>query len=356
MAEITKYPFFRHLRSDASSHILHYRKGKLLRSGRGLSFWFAPMSASLAEVPVDTRELALIFHGRSADFQDVTTQGVLTFRVTDAAALAERFDFTIDLAQGRFVKEPLEKLALLLSELAQQHAWGFIARTPLREVLGEGQAEIRERVEAGLAADKSLRDLGLAIVSVRISSIKPSPDLEKALEAPMREKIQQESDEAAFQRRALAVEKERAIQENELQNQIELSRREEQLIAQRGQNARRQATEEAEAHRIAAEAEGQRIRLGADVTAQKTRVEGAAQADALKLVETARAEGERARMAAYEGVPPAVLLGLAAQGLATKLQRIDHLNLSPDLLAPILSGLAEAAARRLDAGTPAKKV
>src|SRR5262249_10499731 len=152
--------------------------------------------------------LPLLFHGRSADFQDVTTQGVLTFRVNDPAALAERFDFTIDLAQGRYVKEPLEKLALMLSELAQQHAWGFIVRTPLRQLLGEGRAIIRERVEAGLATDRSLQEMGLAIVSVRISSIKPSADLEKALEAPMREKIQQESDEAAFQRRALAVEKE----------------------------------------------------------------------------------------------------------------------------------------------------
>jgi len=51
--------------------------------------------------------------------------------------------------------------------------------------------------------------------------------MEKAMEAPIRECIQQEADEAAFARRALAVEKERAIKENELKNQIELAKRDE---------------------------------------------------------------------------------------------------------------------------------
>ena len=58
--------------------------------------------------------------------------------------------------------------------------------------------------------------------------------------------MQQEADRATFERRAVAVERERAIGENELQTQIELARREEQLVAQRGANARREAEEEAE--------------------------------------------------------------------------------------------------------------
>ncbi len=212
------------------------------------------MSVSIAEVPVDDRELSILFHGRSSDFQDVTAQGVVTYRITDAATLANRVDFTIDLGSGAYLRQPLEKLALFLTELALQHASSYIGAAPVRAILTEGYTRIRERIEAGLNADAGLVAMGIEIASVRISSVKPTPDLEKALEAPMREKIQQESDQAAFARRAMAVEKERAIQENALVNQIELARREEQLIAQRGQNARRQATEQAEAARIASEA------------------------------------------------------------------------------------------------------
>src|SRR5258708_843937 len=289
-----------------------------------------------------------MFHGRSSDFQDVSAQGVLTYRVTAPGALAHQVDFPIALARGTFLKQPLEKIALLLSELAQQHAWEFIAHTPLRDILRDGQGVIRQRIEDGMNKDESLAKLGLTILSVRISALRPTPDLEKALEAPMRERIQQDSDEAAFQRRALAVQKERAIQENEMQNKIELARREEQLIAQEGQNAQHKATEVAEALWIETEAEVKRAHLVAEAAAHKTRVEGEAQAKSIELVEGARAQAEVERMKAYEGVPPAVLLALAAQGVAGKLRRIEHLNITPELLTPMLAQLAQAGAKHLE--------
>ncbi len=49
MAEIKRLFLFRHLRSEASSFVLHYRDGDLVRSGRGLAFWFYPLSTSVAE-------------------------------------------------------------------------------------------------------------------------------------------------------------------------------------------------------------------------------------------------------------------------------------------------------------------
>jgi regulator of protease activity HflC (stomatin/prohibitin superfamily) len=349
MADINKFFLARHLRSDASAHILHFRRSKLVRQGRGLAFWFLPLSASVAEVPVDDRELSILFHARSSDFQDVTAQGVVTYRITEPATLANRVDFTIDLSSGAYVKQPLEKIALLLTELARQHAASWIGATPIRSVLTDGYTAIRERVELGLNEDAGLRSMGVGIASVRISSVKPTPDLEKALEAPMRERIQQDSDEAAFARRALAVEKERAIQENELANQIELAKREEQLIAQRGQNTRRQAEEQAEAERIAAAAAVERARLNAESEAQGTVVRGDATAKSVRLVEGAKVDVERTRMEVLRDVPSSVLLGLAAQELATKLQKIEHLNLAPDALGPMLQSLVDAGTRRLEA-------
>jgi hypothetical protein len=57
MADVTRVIFLRHLRSDTSSHVLHYKGEKLVRSGRGVSFWFLPLSSSVAEIPVDDREV-----------------------------------------------------------------------------------------------------------------------------------------------------------------------------------------------------------------------------------------------------------------------------------------------------------
>jgi regulator of protease activity HflC (stomatin/prohibitin superfamily) len=341
MADIRNYLVIRHLRADHASHVIRYRGGRLVASGRGLSFWFSPMTASIAEVPVDDRELALSVTARSADFQDVAVEGVITYRVADAAALAERVDFTIDTRSGVHLKQPLEKIALYVSQLAQEHAASWIASTPLREVLRDGPREVRERVHAALLADEGLGSLGLAIASVRVAAVAPSKDLERALEAPMRERIQQDADEAAFARRALAVEKERAIQENELQNQIELARREEQLIAQRGQNEKRRAEDEVEALGITATGEADRARTAAE-----------GEAEALRLVEGARVEQERARMEINKGAEPLVLAALAARELAGKLERIDHLHLGGDSLGPILSELVSAGTRKLE-GRPA---
>ena len=122
----------------------------------------------------------------------------------------------------------------------------------LAEALVEAPPRLRERIEAGLTADERLAAIGIAVVAVRVGPIRPEPDLEKALGTPAREIVQQEADRATFERRALAVESERAIAENELHNQIELAKREEQLIAQRGQNEQRRVEDAAAASRVEA--------------------------------------------------------------------------------------------------------
>ena len=347
MAEITKLLMFRHLRAEASAFVLHYRAGALVRSGRGLSFWYLPLSTSVAEVPVDDRELELMFHGRSADFQEVTAQGVLTYRVIDAEMLAERIDFGLDLATGRHLEEPLEKLGLSLGQLAAQLSQGVVATTPIRGLLESGCERLRDHIEAGLRADPGLNGMGVEIVSVRIGSVKPSSDVERALEAPTRESIQQAADEAAFSRRAMAVEKERAIQENELHNRIELAKRQETLIAQEGQNAQREATERSAAERIAEESAASKQGIRTEAAASATRLSAAARADAKRLEEAVRVETERALMDLHKEIPTEVLYALAARELAQKLEKIEHLNITPDLLGPMLGDLVKAGTKRL---------
>jgi regulator of protease activity HflC (stomatin/prohibitin superfamily) len=350
MAEIRRYPFRRHLRSDASSHVLHFRRTRLLSQGRGLACWFRPMTDSLAEVPVDDRELTVVLHGRSADFQDISAQAVITYRVADPVKVAARVDFTLDLYSGTFRQKPLESITQIFAQMAQQYAWDTMAGASLRQILASGQTSIRDRIGEGLRAEGLLEVMGLELVSVRVSAVKPTPDLEKALETPMREEIKQEADEAAFQRRALAVEKERAIQDNELQNRIELARREQHLIDQEGQNARRRATETAATRTIAVHSEAEARRVESEAAAQEIRVQGQAQAESLGAVEGIRVELEGRQMAVLKSMPPAVIFGLACRELAGKLQRIDHLNLGTDLIGPLLANLLEAGAKRLAPG------
>src|SRR5215208_1457180 len=228
MATIQRFPFLRHLRSEPTYHVLRYRRGSLRKDGAGLAFWFRPIATAVAEVPIDDRELPFLFRVRSADFQELVVQGVITFRVAQPAALARRVDFTLDLDTGRWAQAPLEA-------------------------------------------------------------------------------IQQRADEATFERRAMAVEKERAIAENELSNRIELTRREEQLVARASVNDRMKAESRAEE---------------------------------IALVEGAKLQVERERAEIQAALPPEVLRALALQELAGALGTVEHLTVTPDLLAPLLAKAA----------------
>jgi len=337
MAEIKKLFGFRHYRGEPSTFVLHHRRGRLVRKGRGLSFWFWPLSASVLEIPMDDRELPFHFRGRSSEYQDVNVQGVVTYRVVDPIVVSQRLDFSVDLLSARYLREPLEQLSLMITQLAQQFAWDYVATTALEAAMSRGPEEIRERILEGLRHDESLRGIGIEVVSVRISAVQPTSELERALQLPTMEEIQERADEATFRRRAQAVEKERAIQENELETKLELARREERLIEQRGLNQKRRAREEAAAERITCEsaAENNRIRAYAD-------------ADSIRAVEEARVEAEEARMDIYEGMSSHVMMGLAARELATKLEKIEHLNIAPEMLGPLLTGLVQAGTRRLE--------
>ena len=46
MAQIKVLPLLRHVRSESSQHLIHFHRGRLVRSGRGLAFWFSPLSSS----------------------------------------------------------------------------------------------------------------------------------------------------------------------------------------------------------------------------------------------------------------------------------------------------------------------
>lgn len=329
MAEIKTLPLVRHLRAEPTSHVLHYRRGEVAREGAGLAFWFRAINSAVAEVPLDDRELPFLFRARSEDFQELTVQGVVTFRVADPPLVAKRVDFSIDLETGRWLQAPLQQVSALLTQLAQQFVIDELVKLKLRQILTDGFAPIRDRIATGLASETALAELGIQVVAVRVAAVAPAAEVEKALQQPTREAIQQQADQATYERRALAVEKERAIAENELKNQIELTRREEELVEREGANARRRAEEDAVSKMV--EARG---------AAERAEVDAARKAQTIDTVEAARlrAEAEQARIQAE--MPPQTLLALALRELAGEMGKVDHLTVTPDLLTPLLARAA----------------
>ena len=314
MVEIRRYPFIRHLRADASSHIQYFRRGIMQRSGRGLAFWFLPDGASISEIPVDDRQMNFVLKGQSGDFQELTVQGNVVWRVRDPLILGERIDFTVDLRTGLSVGQPIEQINNVLVALVQKFSYVYLKQRGVRALLESGVAPLQAAVSDAFSDEQTLAAMGLELVGTNIADLAPSSELSRALQAPTFESLQQQADEATFSRRALAVEKERAIAENELNNKIELAARQKDLIAREDDNARSKAEANAAALKIRADAEADRIRV----------------------VDQARADMEGARIEVYKGLPPAVLFAMAAQEFAGKLERIDNLTVTPDMLTGLM--------------------
>ena len=129
-----------------------------------------------------------------------------------------RVGFSSTSDTGRWRGTPLEQVAGLLTETAQQHVLGLVADAALSAVLASGVAEIRDRIVSGLTADTRLAETGIADPQrrdVAAQARTSKPHLQ-------REAIQQEADRSTYERRAVAVERRRgAIAENELQSKIE---------------------------------------------------------------------------------------------------------------------------------------
>ncbi len=60
-----------------------------MREGRGLAFFYSTFSSSIAAVPPASNDLPFIFNETTADYQRITIQGQLSYRVRDPRQLVE---------------------------------------------------------------------------------------------------------------------------------------------------------------------------------------------------------------------------------------------------------------------------
>lgn len=315
--------------------VMHFSGGKLRRQGRGLSYFYSPLSAGIAEIPIQENEATFSVNEQTKDFQAATVQGVITFRFTEPNLANDAVNFTIDPEHGKYVDPPLEKLASFLAQLASGATRRYLVGAKIEEAITIGADPIHAGIVAALNEDAGIKKMGMTIGSVRVLSVRATAELEKALQTPTREMLQQRADEATFSRRALAVEKERAIKENEIHTQIELTKRNEQLLQQQGANQALAARTAAAAQRIAVESEADKTLIMAKSAAENEQIRAKSQADALRVVGEQQMSLDKQRAELYGNSPRHVLSGLALMNLSGKMQSIGHLNITPALAAEL---------------------
>ena len=322
-------------------YLLQYRKGQVVREGVGLSFFYYAPSTSLVAVPLASDDAPFIFEEVTADFQAVTIQGQVTYRVADAKKLAGLMNFTLNARGQGYVSEDPQKLPQRVINTVNVLARAELQKLPLREAICASEALV-QAVRKGLAASGEVAQLGLEILGLNILAIKPTPETARALEAETREQLLKEADEAVYARRNSAVEQERAIKENELNTEIAVESkkrqiRETQMDAERAvQEKQHQITQADMAAKVLLE-DKRKALVALAATNAKTEADARAYAVSTSMQAISSVDARVLQALASVGMKPEQLIAVAFQELAGRADKIGELNISPDLLRELMS-------------------
>jgi hypothetical protein len=312
---------FSYVKIPATHYALHFQQGHIRHEGPGLSFFYYSPSATIVSVPIGSTDAPFAFMESSADFQSVTVQGQLTYRVVDPKKVASLLDFSLG-RNGQYLGDGQQKLQERLVKSAQVAAKAVTQRMGLREVLTSSTA-IGTEVEDALKNSEAITSLGVEILDLAVISMKPTPEMAKALEAEAREALQRKSDEAIYARRNAAVEQERRIKESELNTEIAVEEKKRQI--REAQMAADIAIEEQRAQLVDQKVANERKDADSRAYAlDKT----------IKVIETA--DWKKLMMISSGGFDARQMIAMAFQELAGNAQKIGELNISPDLLQGLI--------------------
>lgn len=304
-----------------TTYVLQYKHGQIKREGAGLSFIYYAPTSTIVAIPMASADVPFVFQESTADFQYVTIQGQLTYRVADPKRLASVLDFSVDSRRVYYSEDP-RKLPERLVHTLQSLTRAITQRLVLADALVGSDAIVAEAL-AKLRASQAVAALGVEILSLSLLAIQPTPEMGRALEAEAREALQRRADEAIYARRNAAVEQERLIKESELNTEIAVEEKKRQI--RETQMAAEIAVEEQRSQLIDRRVENERKDTDSRV---------------YTLTETLKPlrglDWKTLMMLGGKQADAKAMVALAFQEMAENAQKIGELNVSPDLLRSLI--------------------
>lgn len=332
---------FQFIKAEPTTYLLAYKKGKIVRQGSGLSMFYFEPTTALVSVPLQSLILDFIDGPITRDFQHVSVQGQVTYRVNEPEKLAGIMNYALKSNGKAYASNDPEKLNDRVFGIVKVLIQNAIKDLDLKSALLASD-EIANKINNGLRTQNEIQSLGLEIIRASIISIRPNPETAKALEAEARELILRNADEAIFARRNNAVEQERAIRESELDTDIavEVKKR---LIEETKLDAEKSIKEKREELRkkeMQTDIEIEEMRKDfVAANAQNTRTLADAEAQKIAAI-TEVIKGLDPRLVqsiAAIGMEPSQLIAQAFNGLAENASKIGHLNVSSELLETLIT-------------------
>lgn len=325
-----------------SEYVLRYRNGKIVKEGNGISFYYFAPNTSIVVVPVGSFDAPFIFEEVTSDFQNVTVQGQVTYRVVDQKKISQLLNYTLDMKGRGYISEDPQKLPQRVISIVRVLTKKHLESLELRYAIKSSES-LAKGILSDIRNNEEINLLGIEIMGLSILSILPNKETARALEAQAREQILKKADEAIYERRNASIEQERRVKENEFNTEVAIENKKKQVRETQLETERmiQQKQNELKEEQINFETTLEEKKKSLiELTTQNMRAE--ADAKAYELT---------AMMKSFDGMDPSViqslasigmkpdkLIAIAFQELAEKAEKIGQLNISPDLLQELIKG------------------
>lgn len=291
-----------YFKAQPTEFVMQMVDGRVRRKGLGLSFPYLRLKTSLVVVPTSGADGNFVFNEVTTNFQQVTIQGQFTYRIAHPEKAVATMNFTIDPRTRRPVANDMERLPPRIANVIQLEMRGEIRALTLEETVRQSDS-LANAVFAKVQASATLQEQGIDVLALHILSVKPTPEVSKALEADYRETLLKKADEAIYARREAVVENEQKIKERQMSGDIALAAQKEKLLDLEGANALKEAESRGKA----------------------TEEEAGYKARALKM-----------ELDAYAEMPAQELLALAIKSIGDNAHKVGNLTITSEVLAALL--------------------
>lgn len=331
---------FHYIKVEPTTYLMQYSRGQLRRKGAGMACWYFAPSTSLLLVPGESIDVPFMFSESSADFQLVTVQGQLVYRIAEPEKIAKLMNYAVDNKSLRYLSEDPDKLNQRVINVVQVTLRAAIEQQPLRAAINADDVMV-EGMRQRIRQSSVLQSLGVELLDLSILAIKPSPETSRALEASVREQLLQDADEAIYRRRNAAIDQERQVKENELNTELAVQAKHQQLEQDRLQADRQVAVQKSAMaeEQLSADIELEDKRQQyVNLQAENRRV--SADASAYEVEQTMQAlskvDVKVLEAMTLSRLEPEQLMAQAFRELAGGAEKIGQLNITPDLLQSML--------------------
>lgn len=328
-----------YIKFDSMNYVIHYKNGNIKKEGRGLSFFYFSPNSSIVSIPVTSNDFQFVFKETTKDYQEITLQGQVTYKIVQPKQLAETLDFTVN-SKKQYLKSDYEKIQQRIINEAQTASASIIQRLNLKEALRQFE-EIESEIFTSIQKSKSVQMLGLEILSVNVLGVTPNPEMARALEAQTRESLQKEADQAVYERRNFAVEQERIIKESELNTEIAVEEKQKQIVEKKmetdvvKQENVQKLKEMNMTSSISLEEQKKEL-IDIQVTNEKKEADVKEYVLNANLKPYKELDWKTLMAISNNGNDPSNNIALAFRELAENADKIGNLNISPDLLESIV--------------------